>query len=171
MARPIRLSVIGAGSAVFSLGIVRDVCLTPNLHGSVVSFMDIDPERLEVVHHVATRYAEETGADIRFEKTADRQASLRDADFVINTAFPLGHHHARRMREVTAPHGYYYGAVGLGSFYEFDLMLSVARDMERICPDAWLIQSGNPVFDGCTLMTRETGLKICGLCHGHYGYL
>ena len=50
-------------------------------------------------------------------------------------------------------------------------MLDVARDMERICPDAWLIQSGNPVFEGCTLMTRETGIKVCGLCHGHYGYL
>src|SRR6185437_7664468 len=36
---------------------------------------------------------------------------------------------------------------------------------------AWLIQSGNPVFDGCTLMTRETNVKIIGLCHGHYGYL
>ena len=49
-------------------------------------------------------------------------------------------------------------------------MLDVAQDMEKICPDAWLIQSGNPVFDGCTLMTRETGVKVCGLCHGHYGY-
>jgi alpha-galactosidase len=42
--------------------------------------------------------------------------------------------------------------------------------MEEICLDAWLIQSGNPVYDGCTLMTRETQLKIVGLCHGHYGY-
>jgi len=169
--RPVRISVIGAGSAVFSLGIVRDVCLTPNLAGSQVSFMDIDPERLDVVHRVAERYAEELGADLRFEKTQDRQASLRDADFVVNTAYVLGHHHARRMREITEPHGYYYGAIGLGSFYDFELMMAVARDIERICPDAWLIQSGNPVFDGCTLMTRETGLKIIGLCHGHYGYL
>ena len=50
------------------------------------------------------------------------------------------------------------------------LMLDVARDIERICPDAWLIQSGNPVFAGTTLMTRQTGIKIIGLCHGHYGY-
>ena len=50
-------------------------------------------------------------------------------------------------------------------------MLSVARDVERICPDAWLIQSGNPVFDGCTLLHRETNAKVIGLCHGHYGYL
>src|SRR5690606_7341877 len=49
------------------------------------------------------------------------------------------------------------------------LMLDVARDMEQICPDAWLIQSGNPVYEGCTLMTRETSIKVCGLCHGHYG--
>jgi alpha-galactosidase len=45
----------------------------------------------------------------------------------------------------------------------------VAQDMERLCPKAWLIQSGNPVFEGCTLMTRETSVKVVGLCHGHYG--
>jgi alpha-galactosidase len=48
-------------------------------------------------------------------------------------------------------------------------MLEVARDIAAICPEAWLIQSANPVFDGCTLMTREIGIKVCGLCHGHYG--
>lgn len=171
MPRPVRISVIGAGSGVFSLGLVKDICLTPNLNGSEISFMDIDADRLEFVQKLATRYARELGADLRFEKTLDRAASLKDADFVINTAFPLGHHHARRMRELTERHGYYYGAVDLGDYYELKLMMDVARDIERICPDAWLIQSGNPVFDGCTLMTRETNLKICGLCHGHYGYL
>ncbi len=171
MPRSVRIGVIGAGSAVFSLGLVKDICLTPNLDGSEISFMDVDPERLDVIHRLAERYATELGANLHFEKTQDRQAALRDADFVINTAYPLGHHHARRMRELTDRHGYYYGAVGLGSYYEFALQMAVARDMERICPDAWLIQSGNPVFDGSTLMTRETDLKIIGLCHGHYGYL
>jgi alpha-galactosidase len=171
MPRPVRIGVIGAGSGVFSLGLVKDICLTPNLNGSEIVFMDIAADRLEMVHTLATRYAAELGASLRFEKTLDRAAALRDADFVINTAYPLGHHHARRMREATERHGYYYGAVELGDFYEFELMLAVARDIERICPNAWLIQSGNPVFDGCTLLNRETSLKICGLCHGHYGYL
>jgi alpha-galactosidase len=171
MPRPVRIGVIGAGSGVFSLGLVKDLCLTRNLNGSEIAFMDIDAERLEMVHRLAQRYASELGARLRFELTLDREAALRDADFVINTAYPLGHHHARRLREATERHGYYYGAVDLGEFYEFELQMAVARDMERICPNAWLIQSGNPVFDGCTLMTRETGLKICGLCHGHYGYV
>jgi alpha-galactosidase len=170
MGTPVRIGVIGAGSAEFSLGLVKDLCLTPGLSGSHVSFMDINPERLDMIYRFALRYAEELGADLSFDKTTDRRASLQDADFVVNTAFVQGHYHARASREVTAKHGYYYGGVGLGSWYQLRLMLDVARDIERICPDAWLIQSANPVFAGSTLMTRETGVKVCGLCHGHYGY-
>ena len=170
MSTAVKISVIGAGSAEFSLGLIKDLCLTESLAGSHVSFMDINPGRLNMIQALATRYAEELGAGLTFDKTTERQASMQDADFVINTAYVQGHYHARAMREITARHGYYYGGVGLGSFYQLRLILDVARDVERICPDAWLIQSGNPVFSGCTLMTRETGIKVCGLCHGHYGY-
>jgi alpha-galactosidase len=163
------VSVIGAGSAQFSLGLVKDLCLTESLAGSQVCFMDIDQGRLEMIERLAARYAGELGADLRFERTIDRRAALRDADFVINTAAVKSHHHQRAIRDLTAKHRYYYGGVHLGNFYQLRLMLEVAREMEELCPDAWLIQSGNPVFEGCTLMTRETGVKICGLCHGHYG--
>ncbi|HWQ14902.1 MAG TPA: hypothetical protein VNL77_19035 [Roseiflexaceae bacterium] len=169
MPTAVKISVIGAGSAQFSLGLVKDLCLTEGLAGSMVSFMDIDAERLEMIEKLARRYAAELGADLRFERTADRAAALRDADFVINTASVTSHHHQRATRELTAKHGYYYGGVHLGNHAQLAFMLSVAQDMERICPDAWLIQSGNPVYEGCTLMTRETGIKVCGLCHGHYG--
>ncbi|MBO9341864.1 MAG: alpha-glucosidase/alpha-galactosidase, partial [Roseiflexus sp.] len=169
MSAAIKISVIGAGSAQFSLGLVKDLCLTPGLAGSMVSFMDVDCERLDMIEKLARRYAAELGADLRFERTLDRAESLTDASFVINTASVVSHHHQRAMREVTAKHGYYYGGVNFGNYAQLAFMLSVARDMERICPNAWLIQSGNPVFEGCTLMTRETGIKVCGLCHGHYG--
>ncbi len=170
MSNPVKISVIGAGSAQFSLGLVKDLCLTDGLAGSHVCFMDTSEERLEMIHKLAARYADELSTHLSFESTTDRKAALQDADFVINTVYIKGHHHARAMRELTAKHGYYYGGVRLPDFYQLGLMLDVARDMEKICPDAWLIQSGNPVFDGCTLMTRETGIKVCGLCHGHYGY-
>jgi alpha-galactosidase len=169
MPTPIRISVIGAGSAQFSLGLVKDLCLTPGLAGSQVSFMDVDAERLEMIEKLARRYAGELGSDLRFERTAERAASLREADFVINTASVTSHHAQRAVRDLTAKHGYYYGGVHIGGGSQLAFMLSVAQDIERICPDAWLIQSGNPVYEGCTLMTRETGIKVCGLCHGHYG--
>jgi len=131
---------------------VRDLCLTENMAGSTVCLMDVDGDRVEMVRNLAVRYADELGFDLTFEWALTREPALRDADFVINTA-SVGAH----------------GEGGFNSVHNLRLMLDVARDMARWCPDAWVIQSGNPVFEGCTLMTRETGIKVLGLCHGHYG--
>ncbi|MGB9598163.1 MAG: alpha-glucosidase/alpha-galactosidase, partial [Candidatus Poribacteria bacterium] len=73
-------------------------------------------------------------------------------------------------RELTTKYGYFYGHTGMPEYHNLQLMLDVAKDIEKICPNAWLLQAGNPVFEGTTLMTRETSIKVCGLCHGHYGY-
>ena len=133
--------------------------------------MDIDEERLDVVYQLAGRYAEDLGADLTFERAVDREASLREADFVINTATVTHNEYfMKRRRELTDQHGYFYGRTGMPEYHNLQMMLDVARDMERLCPDAWVLLAGNPVFDGTTLMTRETGIKVCGLCHGHYGY-
>jgi alpha-galactosidase len=51
--KSVKISIIGAGSGVFSLGLVKDLCLTDNLRESEVSFMDLNPERLDIVHGLA----------------------------------------------------------------------------------------------------------------------
>lgn len=93
MATPIRLGVIEAGSAQFSLGLVRDLCLTEYLAGSNVCLMDIDEERVRMVHHLAVRYIDEVGVDLRFESTLDRDVALRDTDIVINTVSSARRHY------------------------------------------------------------------------------
>lgn len=169
MSKGIKLGIIGAGSAVFSLGLVRDLCSTPDLYGTTITMMDIDEGRLDSIHKLATRYVDELKVDLKFDKTLSREAALKDADFVINTALDGGHDRYEERRAVADRHGYYRGAPGR-NYNQLRFLLSVARDMEAICPDAWLIQSSNPVFEGCTLMTRETSTKVVGLCHGHHGY-
>ena len=57
----IKISVIGAGSAVFSLNLIKDICLTPRLQDSTISLMDIDEERLNGVYNLCKRYAKEVG--------------------------------------------------------------------------------------------------------------
>ena len=167
----IKVTIIGAGSVVFSLGLVKDLCLTESLKGSKVCFMDINEERLDIIYRLGVRYAEDLGADLQFQRTLNREESLQDADFVINTAtITHNEYFMKRRRELTAKHGYFYGRTGMPEYHNLQLMLDVVRDMEKICPGAWVLQAGNPVFDGTTLMTRETGIKVCGLCHGHYGY-
>ena len=166
----VKVTIIGAGSVVFSLGLVKDLCLTEGLKGSMVHFMDINEERLDVVYRLAQRYAEDLGADLKFARTLDRAESLQDTDFVINTAtITHNEYFMKRRRELVAEYGYFYGHTGMPEYHNLQLMLDVAQDVEFIAPNAWILQAGNPVFDGTTLMGRETNVKVCGLCHGHYG--
>ena len=171
MAKRLKICIIGAGSAQFSLGMVKDLCLTENLRGSHVSLMDIDEARLDMIYKLATRYANQLGAGLTFDKTTDRNTALYGADYVINTGYVLGHVVEAELRDLCSRYGYYHFGGAIGPYHQFWLMLSLAKDMEKICPDAWLIQVGNPVFHGSTMMNRETSIKIIGLCHGHYGYL
>jgi len=165
----VKITLIGAGSATFAAGIVRDLCVTPGLHGSHVALMDVDAGRLSMVARLAQRLSDELDAGLSFGQTLDREEALRGADFVINTAQVGGHAWTEAQRELAERYGYYRG-VRLHNFGQAAFHLEVARDVERLCPDAWLIQSANPVFEACTLMHRETGIKVLGLCHGHYGY-
>ncbi len=167
----VKVTIVGAGSVVFSLGLVKDLCLTEGLKGSSVHFMDINEERLDVVYRLAQRYAEDLGANLTFARSLDRSEALADADFVINTATVTHNEYfMKRRRELTAEHGYFYARTGMPEYHNLQMMLDVARDVEAISPNAWILLAGNPVFDGTTLMGRETDVKVCGLCHGHYGY-
>jgi alpha-galactosidase/6-phospho-beta-glucosidase family protein len=132
-------------------------------------FMDIDAHRLQMITRLAERLSSELDAELRFSQTVNRAEALCGADFVINTAQVGGHSWTEAQRSLAETHGYYRGA-RLHNFGQAAFFLEVSRDMEKICPNAWLIQSANPVFEGCTLMTRETSVKVLGLCHGHYGY-
>ncbi|MEA3335039.1 MAG: alpha-glucosidase/alpha-galactosidase [Chloroflexota bacterium] len=170
MSTSIKISIIGAGSAQFSLGLVKDLCLTEGLAGSQVCFMDLDRERLETVHKLAARYAAEMGADLIFENTTEQSVALQHADFVINTAYVKGHSHEWAMRDIAEKHGYYYDGVQLGDYYQLRLALDIAREMEQVCPQAWLIQVANPLFNCTTLIARESDIKVCGLCHGYHGF-
>lgn len=176
----IKISIIGAGSAFFSLRLVGDLCKTKALSGSSVSIMDIDEERLNSVHMLAMRYAAAFGADLNFEKTNDMKQAIEGADFVINTALVGGHEQMDASRKTGEKHGYQRGIDSqefnmvsdyctLSNYNQLKYFLEVAQNMEEICPNAWLIQSANPVFEGTSLISRNSNIKVVGFCHGHYG--
>ena len=170
MINKINVSIIGAGSAQFSAGIVRDLCVSPLLEEAHVNLMDIDEKRLDLIERVAKKIVKELGRNITFTKTIDREKALEGANFVLNTVQYGGHSYPLEMIALAKKHGYYKGDA-LTGVSQLIFHLGLAQDVEKICPNAWLIQSGNPVFEGCTLIHRKTKAKILGLCHGHYGYL
>jgi len=174
----VKIALIGAGSAVFSLSIIRDLCLTPNLKGSTVTFMDIDEARLEGSYNLCRRYADEVGIKLNLEKTTDRRKALKGADFIINTALGSGHDPLRAGWEIGRKHGYRIGGslhimhdeAFWINFYQFRLFEAFIQDIMEICPNAWYLQVANPVFAGITLLGRKyPQARIVGLCHGYRG--
>lgn len=130
-----KVTIFGAGSVVFSLGLVKDLCLTKALNGSHVCFMDINEEVLDVIYALGRRYAEDLSADMTFAKTTDQEAALKDADFVINTAtITHNEYFMQRRRNTTAKLGYFYDRTGMPEYHNLQLMLDVAKDMEKLCP-------------------------------------
>src|SRR5690606_36643061 len=45
-------------------------------------------------------------------------------------------------------------------------MLEIARAMERLCPDAWMINYTNPEAKLVEGVTRLSKIRTVGLCHG-----
>ncbi len=176
----IKISIIGAGSAVWSIPVLIDIIIKPSLQGSEVYLMDIVRDRLKLVYGFAKRYAEEIGSTVKFYMTTNRVEAIRDSDFVINSAMAGGHNYYEAMREVSEKYGYYRGINSvewnmvsdyhtIWGYYQFKLAMEIARDIEDYAPDAWLLDVANPVFELTTLLSRKTRVKVIGLCHGHMG--
>ena len=175
---PPSIAIIGAGSAVFSLNLIRDLCLTERLHGSTVRLMDVDEARLRAISRLCQRYSGEMGAGIETVTTTDRREALCDADFVINTALVTGWDVVREGWAIAQRHGYRFG----GSLhimhdepfwlnaYQFRFFDEVVREVRELCPEAWYLQVANPVLAGTTwLGRRHPDVKMVGLCHGFAG--
>lgn len=173
-----KIVLVGAGSASFSLALLRDVVLSEGLSGSTMTLVDIDEERLRVASTLAQRYRDEVGAELSFEATTERKEGLEGADFVICAVKVGGYDPLEAERKIAEEYGYYRGIGdrvscyygGIGAYHQLRFLMDLAHDMEAICPDAWLIQTANPVFEGTNIITRCTKLKAVGICHGHFGY-
>ncbi len=175
----LKVAIIGAGSAVFWLSLTRDFCTMKSAPGSTITLVDIDKERLDAVYQLGSRYIKDLGVDIKLEKTQNRHEAMKEADFVVNTAMPGGHEHQEAMRAVGIKHGYYMGIDNaehnfvwdyftILGFKQYKLALDIAKDMEEICPDAWLMQTANPIFEVTTLLRRHSKIKAAGFCPGYH---
>ncbi len=171
-----KISIIGAGSGAFSLSIVRNLCLTPSLSGSTVSFMDIDADRLEAVATLCRRYAAELGVSLTIQHTPDRKEALQGADFVVNTALTAGHDRLREGWRIALKHGFrfsgsyhiLYDEPFWVNFYQLRFFESLTEDILAICPKAWHLMVANPVVAGTThLMRKYAAAKMVGICHGY----
>ena len=165
-----KIALIGAGSVVFTRRLLQDVVKSPALAGAHISLMDVDQERLDLVGRYAERLAADNGGANTVDATTDRAEALAAADYVITTirvgdepavdhAIPLSYGVDQSVADTVGPGGVF------KALRTIPVLLDVCRDMEAICPDAWLLQYTNPMAMACWAIGEATAVKTVGLCH------
>lgn len=168
--------LIGAGSVEFTRELLGDILSFPELASVRVVLHDIDPERLETAEAIARATARTAGVTPEFVATTDRRRALDGADYVINV-IQVGMH-AATVRDFELPAKYGLNqtigdTVGIGGIFRglrtFGVLAGIARDMEQLCPDAWLLNYTNPMAMNVTYLGHVAPrLKVLGLCHSVY---
>jgi alpha-galactosidase len=171
-----KITFIGAGSLGFTRGLVRDVLTFPLLQDATLCLMDIDPERLDFARRAVQRIVELGDYPARVEATMDRAEALKDADVVLVTILAGGLDVWRHDIEIPKKYGIdtnigdTRGPSGIfRALRTIPVMLGIARDMERLCPGATMLNYTNPMVMLCRAMQRETSVKLTGLCHSVQG--
>lgn len=171
-----KIALIGGGSLGWTPPLVTDMALTlarePAGRGATLTLHDIDADALALLAKAAERIVAEIGADLRIESTGDRAAALQGADFVILCVAIGGLAAMRNDLEIPARFGVYQSVgdtVGPGGLARglrnIPFAVTVAREMEHLCPDAWLLNLTNPMSTICRAVTRATTIRTIGLCH------
>ena len=169
-----KIVLIGAGSAAFSPPTLSDLNLSKVLAGSTITLVDIDTEKLQMVYEVLSEDNKKLGNKINIESTPNREKALKGADFVINSiehgdrfelrwqdnTIPRKHGSTERMAENGGPGGFFHSA------RQIPEIIKIAKDVARICPDAFFINYSNPMSRICLALKRTVpNLKMFGLCH------
>jgi len=78
-----KITLIGAGSLVFTPHILADIAMSEDLRGSSIYLMDVDEERLNLMAKLAGRIVDERKADMEVGYSTDRAEALKKADCVV----------------------------------------------------------------------------------------
>lgn len=167
-----KIAVIGGGSSY-----------TPELMEGIINHKDSLPvtevvlidipegeEKVSINTAFAKRMVEKAGLPISVRYTLDRREGLKDASFVI-AQIRVGGLDAREKderiplkydvigQETTGPGGFF------KALRTIPVMLSICRDMEEVCKDAWLINFTNPSGIITEAILKNTKVKCIGLCN------
>lgn len=169
-----RIVIIGAASSSFS-DILQEMITCPQLDGAQLALVDIDAQGLEMMTRLGQRMCKEWGKKTTVMGTTDCAEALPDADFVLTLIAVGGVTTWRQDEEIPAKHGFYgcsVDTIGPGGLFRglrlIPPLLAICREVERLCPEAWLINYSNPMTAICRAVRKVTDVKIVGLCTAGY---
>lgn len=173
----IKVTFIGAGSTIFAKNILGDIMLCESIRDAEFALYDIDGGRLEesklVIDALNKKYNENRATVKCYLGVENRNAALSGADFVVN-AIQVGGYEPCTVIDFEIPKKYglqqtIADTLGIGGIFRalrtIYVMKDIAKDMEEVCPKAWLLNYTNPMAMITGYMQRYTNVKTIGLCH------
>ncbi len=168
-----KIVFVGAGSTVFTKNLLGDILGYEALASSRITLFDIDAERLATSELVAHRVARALGAAPSIVATTDRAKALDGADYVITMIQVAGYRPGTVLDfEIPAKYGLRQtiaDTLGIGGIMRavrtVPVLLELAADMERVCPNALHINYANPMAMNCWGLNRGSKITTVGLCH------
>ena len=172
MKNGLKIVVIGAGSSYTPELIEGLIQRQHELPLRELWLVDIDDgrEKMEIIAALTRRMLAKAGLAVQVETRLEREEALRGADYVCSQ-FRAGCLEARINDERISLK---YGLIGqetngLGGFANacrtIPIALQIAADMERLCPDAWLLNFTNPSGMVTEAVLRHSKIKAVGLCN------
>ena len=169
-----KIVIIGAGSLVFSSRLTSDILSYKELNNSVISLVDVDPERLEYAEKIAKRIIKEGKySNAIVESTMNLREALKGADFVIISIL-IGGYEAIEL-EIDIPLKYGIDqCIGdtltpggiMRCVRTLPVLQDMAHDIMEICPSATVLNYTNPMsMLTWGMLEAEPNLKMVGLCH------
>ena len=172
----VKVTLIGAGSAVFARQIVTDVLALDGLDGGTFALVDIDADRLELAHDISEKLVGATGKDWTVESSTERNDVLAGTDFLVNSIEVAGLENVRHDYEIPLRYGVDQcigDTIGPGGIFKAlrtgPAWLEILRDAERECPGAVVMNYTNPMSLLTLAAIRATSMDVVGLCHSIQG--
>ena len=171
-----KITFMGAGSTVFAKNVLGDSMVTPALAESTIALYDIDATRLDESAMMLEAINRNNGSKAHIEKylgVENRKEALRNANYVVN-AIQVGGYDPCTITDFEIPKKYglqqtIADTLGVGGVFRalrtIPVLLDFARDIEEVCPNAWLLNYSNPMAMLTGAVLRLTNVKTVGLCH------
>ncbi len=169
-----KVVLIGAASAFFGRQTIWSMVSKPALCNGTLALVDVDVPKLRWIEKIARRAIEATGVPLKLEIATDYRKVLKGADFV-SLAFAVEGVKLRGVdADISTRHGMIMcsaDTIGPGgtmrTLREIPRQNKILKDIEKMCPDAWVINWVNPTAAmGIAMMRHFPKIKMLALCDG-----
>lgn len=167
--------LLGVGSTYFTKGIVESLIKKGGEWD--LRLVDIDPNCLEIATLLSEKLVNKYEASVTVTGSTDRRDVLAGADAVVSTVGVGGRKAWEkdvlvfRQFNIHQSTGDTFGAGGVSrALRTIPVLIEIAKDMEKLCPDALLVNFTNPMTVNCWALNKMTKIKTVGLCYGVTAY-